>query len=891
MMQQAIGKTGQRSKSALLFAVVAACAAAHGETYRLTAGDAVATTSFNEIGHWALDANPSVAATEPPGPGNDYIVPNKMLRTPNASASDHTFLGDSLTVSGTGAFLAFKGRSGATITVPNMVFDGGYVQNATDNTYFTLAGNLTAKNGKDVRLQTVEPNERGIRVTASITGPGTEIWLQLPMTNLVTSKSKWVRLEGDNSGFTGKFRATGGGLFTVNSDAAFGAVPATTTADAITIGGPLWIITNNLETAATRGIAILNSQDTSDAAHKNCHPGLRLRVSSYATAWIRGPVSGAGPIIKTGDSGTVHFTGSFANYTGEIALERGITWFDGPEPVSFSGMTVKAGAGLSSNELSVSTIDFAKGNICLDLRSADPDVPRLVVTDSIVFSREGPVEVYNSNVPAGVHGTTFQLVKAPGRVLSEALANGWLCPRDPAVTELAVRDNGDGTETLLFTRTPSANIYHHAVPDALGTSAFTSLAWKRNRSDESEAAVAATPGNTYVVTWGTFRTPENGSVFTFPGSKLVFNGIGVTLKSADDTQRSCMTNTWCKNSTWLVGVPHNVCIEGDLIASAGGDYGLEIKSASQKRTVDLYSVLSGCGQLRMYGYGNPAYEAKMYTMALNAASPNFHGVTYVRGQTNFYCRIASEESLGANPPAFAERQLLFNGAGLMVTNNVTLDDPNRGIWLDSTGGTCDPAEDDASSGASYSTNSLAADRAYPGGAWFNAYGTDTTLRVDCPVAGPGALSVYADGTVALGGANAYGGGTFVRRGTLVPMSAGALPGAVTVMGGGTLCAPDDPALPYGAVLKDVITFEAGSALTHGGIAARAANDLSFTVPLLLLAPGVTLTDAELAALPVVTGLPRNWIARAKQETVTVDGVARTAVSAEIKFGATVIVIR
>ena len=33
-------------------------------------------------------------------------------------------------------------------------------------------------------------------------------------------------------------------------------------------------------------------------------------------------------------------------------------------------------------------------------------------------------------------------------------------------------------------------------------------------------AVAATAGNTYIVNWGTFRTPDRGSVFTFPGSKL-----------------------------------------------------------------------------------------------------------------------------------------------------------------------------------------------------------------------------------------------------------------------------------------------------------------------------------------------------------------------------------
>ena len=879
-----------------VFFVAAAilCVAAHGETYKMSGQDSPGTTSFNAIGKWVLNSNTSVAATEPPCAGNAYIT-TTMLRTPNNSASDHTFGGDSLTLSGTGAYIGFKGKSGTTITVPNLIADGGYIQNATDWTYFNLAGNITVKNGKDFRLQTVEPSERGIVVKAPISGPGTEIRLMLTMTNLVTSKTKYVRLEGDNSGFTGKFRATGGGNFTVNSDVAFGAVPATTTADAITINGPLWIITNNLETAATRGITILNNDNHTTAnAEDNCYPGMRLQVSSYATAWIRGPISGAGPIVKTGDSGVVHFTGSFANYTGAFSLDRGVTWFDGPYPVSLSDVTLSAGLGVSSNELTVARLVLRNGNLWVSLGDADPDVPRLVVTESIEFAHVGAINVYDTSVtvPESVHGVTFQLVKAPGHALSEALAHGWLYPNHPETVDLAVRDNGDGTETLLFTRTPSANVYYHAVQDVIDTSAFTTKAWKHNRGDANEEAVTATAGNTYIVNWGTFRTPDKGSVYMFPGSKLVFNGLGITLKGYNNGPTCYMTNTWCMNkSDWWVSTPYNVRIGGGLHLAPVGDYALGFNSASQKRTLDLYSELSGCGQLQMYGYGNPAYKSKMYTIALYAANTNFHGIVYARGQTNFYCRIASEESLGANPPAFAERQLQFNGAGLMVTNNVTLDDPNRGIWLHDTGGTCGMMEDDAGSGASYSTNSLAADRLYPGGAWFNAYGTGTTLRVDCPIAGPGALSVYADGTVVLAGANAYTGGTVVRRGTLVPASAGALPGAVTVMAGGTLCAPDDPTLPYGVVLKGPIVFEEGSALTHAGIAARAANEQFFTVPLMLLAPGATLTDAELAALPVATGLPRNWIAKAKQETVTMAGASRVAVSAEIKFGATVIIIR
>ena len=881
-----------------VFAISMACVAfaAGGETYKMSGQDSPGTTSFNAIGKWVLNSNTSVAATEPPCAGNDYIT-TAMLRTPNNSASDHTFGGDSLTLSGTGAYIGFKGKSGTTITVPNLIADGGYIQNASDWTYFNLDGNITVKSGKDFRLMTVEPSTRGIIVKAPISGAGTELWLQLPRTNMANNAEKYVCLEGNNSGFTGKFRATGGGYFIVNSDAAFGAVPATTTADAITINGPLWKITNNLETAETRGITLPNTQNATTAnTVNNCYPGMRIQVASYATAWVRGPISGAGPIVKTGDSGVVHFTGSFANYTGAISLDRGVTWFDGPDPVSLQSMSVEAGFGVSSNELTVARLVLVKGNLWVSLGDADPNVPRLVVTDSLEFTHVGAINVYNTSatVPESVHGITFQLVKAPGHALSEALAHGWIYPSNPDTVDLAVRDNGDGTETLLFTRTPSANVYYHAVADVIDTSAFTSLAWKHNKDDANEEAVAATAGNTYIVKWGTFRTPDKGSVYTFPGSKLAFSGIGVTLKGYNGTPISYMTNTWCMNkSDWWVSAPHNIRIGGDLHLPPIGDYALRFCSASQKRTCDVYSELIGAGQLQIWGYGNPAYGSKMYTVALHAANTNFNGVTYVYGQTNFYCRIASEESLGANPPSFAERQLQFNGAGLMVTNNVTLDDSNRGIWLYNTGGTCGTLQDDAGSGASYPTNSLAADRVYPGGAWFNAYGAGTTLRVNCPIAGPGALSVYADGTVTLAGANAYTGGTLVRRGTLVPASADALPGAVTVLAGGTLCAPDDAAtLPYGVVLKGAITFEEGSALTHAGIASRIANNEAFfTVPLMLLAHGTTLTDAELKALPVSANLPKGWLAKAKQETVTVGGVSRVAVSAEITFAGMTIIVR
>ena len=166
-----------------------------------------------------------------------------------------------------------------------------------------------------------------------------------------------------------------------------------------------------------------NTQNTGAGAPNNCYPGMRIQVSSYATAWVRGPISGAGPIVKTGDSGVVHFTGSFANYTGAISLDRGVTWFDGPNPVLLPDVTVSAGLGVSSNDLTIARLVFRSGNLWVSLGDADPDVPRLVVTDSIEFTHVGAINVYytSATVPESVHGTTFQLLKAPGHALSEAI--------------------------------------------------------------------------------------------------------------------------------------------------------------------------------------------------------------------------------------------------------------------------------------------------------------------------------------------------------------------------------------------------------------------------------------------------------------------------------------
>ena len=869
--------------------VMAGVGVLYAEQYRMNAADALNSSSFNTAGHW-VKVSGGAAATEAPGPGNDYVLNGGyMLRTP-AAGGNYTFQGDSLTFIHPNSYLAFKGKAKVysdVITVPDLRFDGGYVQNASDDTHFYLDGKITILNDKGLSFQMVEPSRRGVTVRAPITGGGL-LRTMTPVTNDTSNANvafKCVYLEGDNSGFTGKIMANGGGTFGVNSDAALGAVPETLVPDAITFHGTCWHVTNILSVAATRGIVVGNESNITAHTGNSRRPGMRIQISPTGDLILNGPISGEGPIVKTGDSGYLHIRGSLADYHGTMRLERGVTWFDGGLPVSLSKIELSSGLALGQDAITVADFSWEKGNFWFYPQGVDPTTPRLVVTDHFMFPHDEDVTVQVFDMPGEDYGTWFALMKAPGTALSAALAKDWIRPYGGSfyLYELKVEDNGDGTETLWLRRRPAENVYYHSEPDPIDTTSFTLKRWKHNKSDAAEEPSAPAAGNIYVVDQYLIRSPGFDDS-TFVGDALYFMGMGLTLKGPK--YRLTMPKVYCYNKCgWWNSEASKPCIPlriaGRMHLVPGGDYALQLGSTSQRRQISVEADLVGSGSLRLIGMGNPAYGHPRYAISLFGDNRDFCGATYVQGQTNFFCHILSEESLGMNPRAFTAKQLQFNGAGLVVTNNVTLDDANRGIWLETAGGTCDTLKDDASDGASYAEDVPAEDRKYPGGAWFNAEGTDTVLRVDCTIGGAGTLSVYSEGTVALAGANTYSGGTVVRKGALKPLVAAALgTGSLEVLQDGTLVVPDVETAPNGVELSNAITFETGAKLRSEELeAALAAGQTHVTVPLLLLAAGQTV---DLDAVPVPGPLPKNFTAVLKTETVSVGGVERVRVSAEVR---------
>jgi len=251
------------------------------------------------------------------------------------------------------------------------------------------------------------------------------------------------------------------------------------------------------------------------------------------------------------------------------------------------------------------------------------------------------------------------------------------------------------------------------------------------------------------------------------------------------------------------------------------------------------------------------------------------------GNTNFLMRVTSESNLGGVPPVFRADQITFNGGGISVTNDVTLDDATRGITLLASGGTAGTTADTGG----FTNGTPVEVRRYEGGCVLRPESTDVVLTLTCPVTGAGSLTKAGNGTLVLGGSNSYTGLTSIISGALRPSSANAFgTGPVLVKSAGTLIRLyPDAAMPNGVQLGSTITFESGAhvdivlneGFTHTG---------SITEPLFQLPPGGMIDPA---AVPV-----RHSLENYKATVFTTEvGDSRLQVSVKLKFQGTLILLQ
>ena len=127
--------------------------------------------------------------------GNDYHVGDstgKGLRTPN-NVSNPVFPGDSLTVHSTGT-MALKHNG--TVTIDNLILDGGTVSCAVGNRTMTVGGNLFVQAPSTFSMGGT--NRRTIQLTSTVTGAA-----DLTLTG--SGSPAEFRLNADTSGYTGQW--------------------------------------------------------------------------------------------------------------------------------------------------------------------------------------------------------------------------------------------------------------------------------------------------------------------------------------------------------------------------------------------------------------------------------------------------------------------------------------------------------------------------------------------------------------------------------------------------------------------------------------------------------------------------------------------------------------
>ncbi|MDD2600790.1 MAG: autotransporter-associated beta strand repeat-containing protein [Kiritimatiellae bacterium] len=178
--------------------------------------------------------------------------------------------------------------------------------------------------------------------------------------------------------------------------------------------------------------------------------------------------------------------------------------------------------------------------------------------------------------------------------------------------------------------------------------------------------------------------------------------------------------------------------------------------------------------------------------------------------------ICAEEALGASPAAFTYNKLDFGGSTLIITNSLALDDPNRGLHL----------------------NTLTTGLNAPGGVF--EVNNPATATVACVISGAGPLTKRGSGTLVLATNNTYTGITKVEAGTLRLDPDGSMASPTLIIAGAAAAVAGEGAL------GDVILVNGGCLLVEkggwdlGALSVSNTTEVTFAVDLADADPGTTL---------------------------------------------------
>ncbi len=210
---------------------------------------------------------------------------------------------------------------------------------------------------------------------------------------------------------------------------------------------------------------------------------------------------------------------------------------------------------------------------------------------------------------------------------------------------------------------PAANVWL-TNSDAVGASSFNGAGNWNNASPPAGT-------NTYDTLTFTLRTPAASGNFTFGGTSLNLSG-GTLIYNGTANSTITVSNLVLDGGTVYHGGSGTCTLTGNVNVTTNGGVFNAVNS-----TFNVTANITGDGSLTFLG--NPT--------TLSGANTSFTGKVYIGTGAAGTVVINSQARLGASPAVFTPDQLVLNRGTLQTTATTALDDPNRGILLDVSGGT------------------------------------------------------------------------------------------------------------------------------------------------------------------------------------------------------------
>jgi len=199
--------------------------------------------------------------------------------------------------------------------------------------------------------------------------------------------------------------------------------------------------------------------------------------------------------------------------------------------------------------------------------------------------------------------------------------------------------------------------------DALGTTSF-------NAAGQWSNASAPVNGSNYETYGFSLRTPANSTAAIFAGNSLKLSGGSLLWKGT--TSSSVTISNLTLNNGLVVNAGSGTCtLAGGLTPTTNGG---TFSGANGPFTVN--ANISGNGPL--------TFLASATTLSGNNGS--YTGKLFIGNGQAGTVAIDSQARLGASPTNFTANQLTLNRGTLQTTATFSLNDTNRGILLDVSGG-------------------------------------------------------------------------------------------------------------------------------------------------------------------------------------------------------------